>query len=218
MKFRAQLQAAIATNGGEYRGDLTRTVTHLIANGPEGKKYEYAQQWEVRVVSLRWLKDSLERGMVLDESLYHPTTPTNEQGKGAWNRAAKVQTQLGKRTRDEKTVQELPRKLRRTASAKLGSQTDAMWGDIVGGGFEPGPEPQTTLRPSQSLPTLRPAVLEPESFIAEGEPQEANPATEQKEARRSLSTHRENRQDWFSGKTFFVCGFSPKKVFSAVSP
>ncbi len=217
VKFRAQLQAAIAANGGEYRGDLTRIVTHLIANEPQGKKYEYALQWEVKVVSLKWLKDSLERGMILDETLYRPTMSVSEQGRGAWNREAKAQTHLGKRTRDKRPVQEPPRKLRRTASAKLGSQTDTMWGDIVGGGFETGSEPEIPLRTSQSLPTLKPAVLEPKSFITEGDPEQANPATEQKWAERSLTTLRESRHDWFSGKTFFICGFSSKKVLSIVS-
>ena len=99
MTLRAQLQDSIITHGGDYRGDLTKNVTHLIANVPEGKKYQYAEQWHVRVVSPRWIEDCLERGMVLEESLYHPTTPIEEQGKGAWNREAKAQV-LGKRPRD----------------------------------------------------------------------------------------------------------------------
>lgn len=133
MGFRTQLQEVIQSNGGSYKGDLTKAVTHLIAKTAEGKKYQYAQQWQITTVSLKWLKDSLDRGLILDESLYHPTMSEDEQGKGAWNRKVADESHLGKRFREPDATTSAPRKLRRTASARLGSQSDAMWGDIVGG-------------------------------------------------------------------------------------
>ncbi|KAL2399425.1 hypothetical protein ABEF92_004369 [Exophiala dermatitidis] len=158
LSFRAQLQKNIVENGGEYTGDLTRDVTHLIAAKPEGKKYEYGMQWQSKVVSLKWYKDSLDRGMQLDESLYHPTIPVDQQGVGAWNRRVQPTVQLGKRARDDAPAAEPSRKLRRTASAKLGGQTQNLWTDIVAGaGFETKQTERLPLKPSVSMPAMRQA-------------------------------------------------------------
>ena len=156
LSFRAGLQKHVHDNGGVYTGDLTKDVTHLIAAKPEGKKYEYAMQWQTKVVSLKWYKDSLERGMQLDESSYHPTVSVAEQGVGAWNRKPRPSPQMGKRAREENVGPEPPRKLRRTASARLGSQSQDMWSDIVGGGGFDTPDCQRPpLKPSMSMPALR---------------------------------------------------------------
>jgi DNA replication regulator DPB11 len=210
--FRGQLQERIIAHGGDYRGDLTKNVTHLIANAPEGKKYQYAEQWQVRVVSLSWFKDCLDRGMVLEESLYHPTIPAAEQGKGAWNREAKPHVQLGKRARDEKPPQEAPRKLRRTASTKLGSQSDDLWGDIMGGGFDTRPSPDLQARPSKLYPPVKPVVLEPESFVARDS--EGNKESEIPNAtvQRPANTLSEVYHGYFSDQVFFIHGFPPKNV------
>ncbi|EXJ75132.1 uncharacterized protein A1O5_01828 [Cladophialophora psammophila CBS 110553] len=156
LAFRAQVQKNVKENGGEYTGDLTKDVTHLIAAKPEGKKYEYGMQWQKKVVSLKWYQDTLERGMQLDEQLYHPTVPVPEQGVGAWNRKARRSPQLGKRTREDNVGPERSRKLRRTASARLGGQSQDMWSDIVGGaGFEAKKVERPQLKPSISMPALR---------------------------------------------------------------
>lgn len=124
-------------NGAQYHGDLTKAVTHLIAAGPRGKKFEYAGQWGIKIVTVEWLRDSLERGMVLDESLYHPLLPEEERGKGAVTRHKPTAESLGKRARaQEQTVDPAEvgrRKLRRTASSRLGSQSDNLWADIGSG-------------------------------------------------------------------------------------
>ncbi|KFY23511.1 hypothetical protein V493_05815, partial [Pseudogymnoascus sp. VKM F-4281 (FW-2241)] len=122
----------ICSNGGEYHGDLTRSITHLIASRPEGKKYKFAKDWKIRLVSAEWLYDSIQRGMILDENLYHPETPPEERGKGAWVRR-NVASPLGKRLRENAVVEDGTRKLRRTLSRKLTSQNEVVWGDIVGG-------------------------------------------------------------------------------------
>ncbi|EXJ94206.1 hypothetical protein A1O1_02599 [Capronia coronata CBS 617.96] len=156
LSFRAQLQRNVVENGGEYTGDLTKDVTHLIAAKPEGKKYEYGMQWQKKVVSLKWYKDSLDRGMQLDETLYHPTIPVAEQGVGAWNRRVQRSPQLGKRAREDDSAPEPSRKLRRTASAKLGGQSQDLWTDIVAGaGFEAKPAERPQLKPSVSMPAIR---------------------------------------------------------------
>lgn len=156
MTFRAQLQKNVVSNGGEYTGDLTKDVTHLIAARPEGKKYEYATLWQTKVVSLQWYKDTLERGMQLDETKYHPTRPADEQGVGAWNRQERKPLMLGKRVREEQPVQEPTRKLRRVASARLSSQTDNMWGDIVGQPPQEIDESKDSLRETKSMSAMRP--------------------------------------------------------------
>jgi DNA replication regulator DPB11 len=210
--FRGQLQERIVAHGGDYRGDLTKNVTHLVANAPEGKKYQYAEQWHVRVVSLCWLKDCLDRGMVLEESLYHPTIPAEEQGKGAWNREAKLHVQLRKRAGDEKPPQEAPRKLRRTASTKLESQSDGLWGDIMGGGFDARPSPDLQARPSNLYPQVKPVVLEPESFVAGDSEANKESGILKTTFQRPVNALSGVYHGYFSDQAFFVHGFPPKNV------
>jgi DNA replication regulator DPB11 len=210
--FRAQLQEHIVAHGGDYRGDLTKSVTHLIANAPEGKKYQYAEQWHVRVVSLRWFQDSLHRGMVLEESLYHPTLPLEEQGKGAWNRDARAEAHRRKRPRDEKPPQEAPRKLRRTASSKLGSQSDNLWEDIMGGGFDSPTPPELPVQPSKLHTEVKSVVLEPESFITEDAGVDQSSCTLKDTCQRPPHALPNAHRGYFSQHVFLIQGFPPKNV------
>ncbi|KAJ4339849.1 protein kinase activating protein dpb11 [Ascochyta clinopodiicola] len=138
---RKHIQESVDQNGAEYHGDLTKNVTHLIAAAPTGKKYEHALNWRMKIVTLEWFEQSLERGMVLDETLYNPTLPTEERGKDAWIRIQNPSPALGKRTRDAEQPQPLNplrRKLRRAASTKLGFQSDALWAGITTPSFGQG--------------------------------------------------------------------------------
>jgi DNA replication regulator DPB11 len=131
---RRHIQEMVDQNGAEYHGDLTKTVTHLIAATPSGKKYEHALNWRMKIVSLEWLQQSLERGMVLDEALFNPTTPVEQRGQGAWDRREFPSPAPGKRSRDAEPSQALNpfrRKLRRSASTKMGSQSEALWAGIT---------------------------------------------------------------------------------------
>ena len=47
--------------GGKYSGELHEKVTHLISVKPEGKKYEYAIQNNIKVVDPLWHTDCVER-------------------------------------------------------------------------------------------------------------------------------------------------------------
>ena len=88
----------------------------------------------MKIVSLEWFEQSLERGMVLEETLYNPTLPAEERGKDAWIRMENPSPALGKRMRDAGQPQPLNpnrRKLRRAASTKLGIQGDALWAEIT---------------------------------------------------------------------------------------
>ena len=123
----------VQQEGATHHGDLTKVITHLIAAGPSGKKYEAAKLWGVAVVSQKWYDDSLTRGMALDESLYDPLLPVEEQGKGAVRLNARARPSLGKRGRDgeaEGNTEAARKRLRRSASTRLESQSQDMWQDI----------------------------------------------------------------------------------------
>ncbi|KAF8539267.1 BRCT domain-containing protein [Trichophaea hybrida] len=107
-----------------YHPDLTRDVTHLIAAAPTGKKYEFARNHNIVVVTSEWLTDSIERGMALDEQFYDPMLPPEKIGVGAKPLKTTVQAE----------VVELrgKRKIRKSTQDKLGGQSQSLWDDIVG--------------------------------------------------------------------------------------
>lgn len=136
MKQRQSLQETINANGGTYHPNLSRSSTHLIAKATEGAKYERAKAWGLKIVSIKWLQDCLERGMVLDESKYNPLIPVEQQGDRFLKALPK--TVIGsKRSRDSDTDkvsgqdEQGKRKLRRTASTRLSSHSQNMWADIA---------------------------------------------------------------------------------------
>ncbi|KAL8843231.1 MAG: hypothetical protein Q9176_002184 [Flavoplaca citrina] len=133
MAFRKKLEDLVNANGGEYRANLTKDVTHLIAKEASGAKYKYATDWNIKIVAVEWLAQSLERGMILDEKLYSLFTPPAERGRDAWIRRSISASSLGKRVSDGDAVLSGPRKLRRVASTKLSSQNVGLWTDIVNG-------------------------------------------------------------------------------------
>ncbi|KAM0430976.1 hypothetical protein ACHAPT_005610 [Fusarium lateritium] len=129
---RDEIALKITSNGGRYTGDLTRRCTHLIVNKPEGKKYKAAKEWGIHPVTLAWLEQSVARGMILEETRFDPTLPPEEQGKGAWI-PRELRRTSSKRSRSAViAADEGPRKLRKTASMKLSSQRNNLWGDILG--------------------------------------------------------------------------------------
>jgi hypothetical protein len=130
---RDEIANKITSNGGRYTGDLTKSCTHLIVNKPEGRKYAAAKAWGIYPVTLAWLDQSIARRMILEESKFDPTLPPEEQGKGAWV-TRELKRSLSKRSKSAMGIgaEEGPRKLRKTASMKLSSQRNSMWGDILG--------------------------------------------------------------------------------------
>ncbi|KAG9632423.1 hypothetical protein KCU64_g16252, partial [Aureobasidium melanogenum] len=158
----------IRNNGAFYHGDLTREVTHLIVAKPKGAKYERAQSWNIKTISLKWLEESLDRGMAVDESLYHPLMSLEDQGQGAFVRGYQRPPVLGKRQREESAVapKEEPgkRKMRRTASAKLADHSQNMMTSFMSLGGEESSEalndqwtenPQVTTPPRSLTPPHR---------------------------------------------------------------
>lgn len=125
------LEDLINDNGGEYRGNLTRDITHLIAKEPSGNKYYHAGQWSIKTVSIEWMQHSLERGMILGEASYSLLLPPSERGRNAWLRKTVSSASLGKRPREGELTRTNSRKLRRTASVRLSSESSGMWSHIV---------------------------------------------------------------------------------------
>jgi DNA replication regulator DPB11 len=132
---RNRMSSTIEHEGAEYHGDLTKQVTHLLVARPESAKYKAAKDWRIHTVSIKWLEDSVQRGMALDPRYYDPTMSYEEQGKGAYRKEAGSRTSLGKRLRNEESQTSAAtgagkRKLRRHASRRLEDHSQDMWQDI----------------------------------------------------------------------------------------
>lgn len=196
--------------------DLTKSVTHLIARIPQGQKYQFAREWGVKIVSVKWFNDSLERGMILEEDLYDPRKPDDEQGVGAWNRSLAATT--GKRSKPAEPTLRRPRKLRRTASTKLSGQAEGLWTDIVGRNSESvGPSENERDRGTSGFedPSApEQPVQAPKSFASETTAAETRDPITQEAAQdvSQVGPDRTTNAGIFSGCRFFALGFSTKKV------
>ncbi|KAK3680277.1 protein kinase activating protein dpb11 [Recurvomyces mirabilis] len=160
LEQREQISDRIVEEGAEYHGDLTKAVTHLIAAVPQGAKYTHAKNWKTPIVSFKWFEDSVRRGMALDESLYDPTLPSTEQGRGAMA-VKEARTSLGKRSREDEsqtTDNASKPKLRRTASSRLHSQSQDMWNDISSRGGTNAPSESDQWKDSEASINQRPTV------------------------------------------------------------
>ncbi|PWY94150.1 subunit of DNA polymerase II [Aspergillus sclerotioniger CBS 115572] len=206
MFLRNHIQDTVTAHGAEFRKDLTKTITHLIARNTEGEKYKFATQWGIKIVTLKWYSDSLERGMVLEETLYHPLLPEEQQGAGAWNRL--LPTPKPKVPENENPSNPRPRKLRRIASAKLGDQNEGIWGDIVGTGFDSSEpkRPRESQQRSQSLIKSAFILQESRSFASETTFAEVQERPQPSEAAV------ERRDGFLDGCYFFIHGFSTKQT------
>ena len=214
MVYRKQLEDLITDNGGGYRGNLTKDITHLIAKEPSGAKYNYAGQWNIKIVAVEWLEQSLERGMILDESLYSLALPTSERGRNAWVRRTMSTTSLGKRSRDEELGMQISRKLRRTASARLSSQNVGLWTDIVG--LESKPEEKSVSEWDEEGKGS--TNYEPKSRIQgsgrtlHGALEFGTTNTDTRTNPGLITANLPHREGIFPGKTFLLEGFDKRQV------
>ncbi|KAL2826524.1 BRCT domain-containing protein [Aspergillus cavernicola] len=208
MAFRNYIRSNVLLHGSDFRGDLTKTVTHLIARSAEGEKYKFATSWSVKIVSFKWFTDSIERGMALDEDLYHPLIPVEQQGIGAWNRSLPAVKQ--KLPANESSSNPRPRKLRRIASAKLVDQNENIWGDIVGMGFEtaePKPSREERLASYERKSRDASVIQIAKSFASE------TVFTAPSQSHEQPTEPIVNRRDGFLDDCFFLIhGFSSKQT------
>jgi hypothetical protein len=177
-------------------------------NRPEGKKYLAAKNWGLHIVALNWVYDCVERGMILDEKAYDPLLPEEEFGYGAWNRRASANRRisLGKRQREAAAKQEQGRrKLRKTASMKLNSQRDNMWGEILG---QPSVEQSASHQieePTQPLPT--------DSVLRSNASMSRVSESVDMSRSRSAPVSAENRGDMtFASCCLYAFGFPPRQT------
>jgi len=199
---RLEIAEQVKVNGAVYEGDLTKAITHLISFRTEGAKYKAARSWGLQIVSIEWMRDSLERGMILDEKLYDPTLPVTERGKGAWDRTKPKKHSLGKRMREGSDGTEGgKRKLRRTASTKLNSQSDGIWGDIVGANMVPQVERSGVWETDDS------------GALSKALPKSKAPAGSNTTAILPSTIHNTpTKKGMFGGCRFFLYGFDTKKT------
>ena len=215
--YRKKLEDLINGNGGDYHGNLTKDITHLIAKEPSGAKYNFAAQWGIKTVSVEWLEQSLERGMILEESLYHLLLPPSERGQNAWIRTSVSTNSLGKRARDDEIIPPNARKLRRTASARLSTHNDGLWGEINSGQVkaeeikvEAWDEPERELVDHlESSDAAQVKMSASAQKAASYHPQKRS----QSESKISPVSCKASRQEGlFHGKIFVLRGFDEKKV------
>jgi DNA replication regulator DPB11 len=174
----------------------------------------------MKIVSLEWFEQSLERGMVLEEALYNPTIPAEERGQGAWDRREFPSPTIGKRPREAEPSQALNpfrRKLRRSASTRMGTQSEALWAGITAVSLERQHDdgddwteealPQQDT-PRQHTPTTR--VEDPAAAEDDG-PTVADPACELRQPP-PLYTNGNSTNGIFEGRIVFPHGFDEDKV------
>lgn len=217
MVYRKELEDLINDNGGDYRGNLTKDVTHLIAKEPSGAKYDFAAQWKIKTVSVEWLEQSLERGMILEESLYHVLLPPSERGRNAWIRKSFSTNSFGKRARDDQIIPPNARKLRRTASARLSTHNDGMWSEINGGQVKPEEikveawdEPKKEVVDHRESPDVGQVKMSKPVATAAG-----YPTLKKSQSEATLSSilcKAPQQEGLFHAKTFLLQGFDEKKV------
>lgn len=211
--LRSYIENTAAANGAEFKKDLTKNVTHLVARNVGGQKYKFATQWNIKVVTMKWFSDSIERGMALEETLYHPLLPAEQQGAGAWNRSVPAVKEKPSSTESSSnTSNPRPRKLRRIASAKLGNQNEGIWGDIVGTGFDNSDPKGSKTSQQKNDNSARakdvPVIQEAKSFASATTFAEA-----QSESRQQTTEPTANGPEGFlHGCYFSIFGFSSKQV------
>ncbi|KAK5655731.1 hypothetical protein OQA88_5268 [Cercophora sp. LCS_1] len=211
---RHQITNQIVQNGGIYMGDLTKRVTHLVVYKAEGRKYQAAKSWGIHTVSIEWVNDSVARGMILDEKCYDPILPPKERGEGAWNKkevAPRVPRRAAK-SKSTAAIEEGKRKLRKTASMKLNTQRDNLWGDILG-------KPATAEAPS--VAAAKTQIQPSASALARNETSQASESKSMySQATRMSSFGMPADGMVFASCGFYIHGFSGQKtavVVSAVS-
>ena len=214
---RTHLRDIVLANGAQYHGDLTKAVTHLIAAKPEGKKYQYALSWGLKVVPLEWLKDSLARGMALEEECYDFRHPEEDRGKGAVSERFLVPAVNKRKFEPEQTAgQEEPgrRKLRRTTSTRLESQHDNLWADI-GSGVQIAPESRQDSWIDESTVITRDFAkdsMRPKTGGQDSLDQQSNLDTSTAAGTGGSVGHVSSIPNLFDGQRFYVRGFDTRKV------
>lgn len=171
-------------------------------------------------MTLEWFQQSLERGMVLEEALFDPTLPVEQRGKDAWDRRQPTSpSSLGKRVRNinyDSSINPLRRKLRRSASTKIGSQSEALWAGITAMGMDipHNVEDDWTENSATASDDTRGIISVPRPVNAanpvKDPPREVDPADVRQQVPQPLVGNAE--EGIFRGRIVYPHGFDAKKV------
>ncbi|KAJ5279640.1 hypothetical protein N7478_005012 [Penicillium angulare] len=212
MGYRTKMNDIAMENGAEFRRDLTKSVTHLVARYAEGEKYKFATQWGIKVVSEKWFYDCVERGMTLNEEKYHPSLPLDEQGVGAWDRLAPrgygEKAKQRQASGDPSSDNRPRKKLRRTASTKLVGQNENIWGDIIGAGFMNAETTDSNKKEEDEMdsPPPRTVIQAAKSFASESVFGETMEKSQPQELAPKIP------EGFLGGFYFYLHGFSTKQM------
>ena len=206
---RKNLEHKIEANGGCYKPNLTKEESHLIAKEPVGAKYEFATRWGIKTVAIEWLEQCLERGMILEETPFHPRIPAENRGAGAWIRKPTSTTSLGKRGREPEGIPNQSRKLRRTISAKLEREHSGIWGDIASYEVKPSDVTKSAWDEDREDP--------PEDFKKREDTQSGHTETPTVPERTvsgvdMLLGNQSRKEEIFQNKVFVLYGYNEQKA------
>ena len=170
-------------------------------------------EWDLPCVSLEWMYESIERGMILDEKLYSPSVPKEQRGRNAWIRHNETDTHLGKRQRPKQDAeadgQDLGpsrRKLRRTASSKTNQQSSTIWKDI-------GSYSVHSRQSSELVPQVARSISMPKpSFDQHSTVPERSAVAASANASGDHSPSRKLGTGLLVGRAFFIHGFPARKA------
>ncbi|KAF8477224.1 BRCT domain-containing protein [Kalaharituber pfeilii] len=229
---RLAIQKLMPLHGAEYHPDLTRQVTHLIAALPEGRKYEFARQWQIKIVSPEWLYDSIQRGMALDENCYDPRLPSEKIGVGARPIVSVRSKSIGPGEVDtdggannnKPATEELPqgggRRIRQNVTKKIEGHSQSIWDDIIGQAGnskakkrdewdESMDHKQSEETKSMNSRTIRASrTVDDDEDEEEGDEKGQNSAAKED----NLILSAQNKHGMFGGKIFIVYGFDDSKA------
>ena len=208
VSHRKDLENKIAANGGNYKPNLTKDETHLIAKDPNGAKYEFAERWGIKTVTVEWMEQSLERGMILEETKYHPSMPPERRGQGAWIQRTISTSSLGKRKPGKEPGADRSRRLRRTASARLETHNSGIWGEIAVQDVKPEPrmehdvwDDQVEVKPEDLRDEKQQSLNAPRKDLGRTEPM----------AKVKPHKHPPEKHELFHGHSFLLHGFNQQQ-------
>ncbi|MDI1489279.1 MAG: protein kinase activating protein dpb11 [Ramalina farinacea] len=208
VSHRKDLENKIAANGGNYKPNLTKDETHLIAKDPIGAKYEFADKWSIKTVTVEWMEQSLERGMILEETKYHPSMPPERRGHGAWIQRTTSTSSLGKRKPGKEPGADRSRRLRRTASARLETHNSGIWGEIAVQDVKPEPrldhdmwDDQVEVKPQDLQDERQQSLNAPRKDLGRIEPM----------AEGKPHKHPPEKHELFHGRSFLLHGFNQQQ-------
>lgn len=70
VEVRERIAQQISSGGGTFSADLSKNCTHLVADSSGSAKFRYAQQWNLSIVTERWITDCIARNGRLSEGSY----------------------------------------------------------------------------------------------------------------------------------------------------